>query len=116
MSITKMTQQRVFEIKEDKIIDILMHSATREDISLLRNDTKDIINAARNDLGSRIDKLETKVDEVKTELTKKIDGVKIDLTQRIDKLDNKIDKVLWFLLLSILLMSIFMQIALHLLK
>ena len=56
-----MTQQRVFEIKEDKIIDILMHSATREDISLLRNDTKDIINAARNDLGSRIDKLETKV-------------------------------------------------------
>ena len=73
-----------FELKEDKIIDILLHSATREDINKL--DAK--IDSSVAKLDARIDKLETRIDKLET---------------RIDKLDAKIDRLLWFIIAGILI-------------
>lgn len=79
------------EIKEDKIIDILMHAATRDDISKLDN---------------RIDKLDSRIDRVESRihsLDKKIDDVRTELKGNINNLSNKVDKIIWLIVGSILM-------------
>lgn len=52
-------------ITQDKLVDILMHSATREDIAALRQEVKeDIASVGRcvDKMDRRIDKLENKID------------------------------------------------------
>lgn len=65
------------EITQDKLVDLLMHAATREDIATLRQEVKEDIAK----LDDKIEKLEAKMDA-------KFD--KVD--DKIDKLDDKIDK------------------------
>jgi hypothetical protein len=77
------------ELKEEQIIEILLHAATREDIAKL--DTK---------IETKIDKLDAKVDRLHAE-------TKNDIA----KVDAKIDKVIWFILVSILV-----PIILHFVK
>lgn len=77
-------EQMRLEIKEDKIIDILMHAATRDDISKL---------------DSRIDRIESRIDA----LDKKIDNVRTELKCDINNLSNKVDKIMWLIVGSILM-------------
>ena len=106
-----------FELKEDKIIDILLHSATREDINKLEAKIDD--KASRDDFN----KLEAKIDanaKVSQDNFNKLDA-KIDdkasrddfnkLEARIDKLDAKFDKLTWFIIVGILI-----PIVLHFIK
>ena len=81
------------ELNEDKIIDILMHVATREDIATARNELKAEVVGIRSE----------------------IVGVKTKVDVRTDKLNDKIDKVIWFIVISIFV-PIFIQVAPHLLK
>ena len=86
-----------FELKEDKIIDILMHSATREDINKLDAKIDANAKAARDD----INKLDSKIDYSFNKLDAKIDAnIKI-LDAKIDKTNDKIDKVVWLILIGI---------------
>ncbi|WP_395947653.1 hypothetical protein [Caedibacter taeniospiralis] len=51
-------------ITQDKLVDILMHAATREDISTLRNEVNLSIDSLKDidRLDSRIDKLDNRID------------------------------------------------------
>jgi chaperonin cofactor prefoldin len=73
-------------LTQDKLLEILLHAATREDIAKL--DTK---------LEGRIDRLDTRMDRLDT---------------RIDRLDTKIDKVMYGIVLAIL-MPITIQVLPH---
>ena len=122
------------EITQDKLVDILMHAATRDDISNLYEKiikleekvaTREDLVATRADLA----KLEaaTHADLAKLEVathadfaTARADSAKFEaatradfarLEAKIDKLDAKYDKIVWFILVSI-----FIPIVLHFLK
>ena len=90
---TDKNNKKTYEIGEDKVIDLLLHAATREDIAELRNvdiarlDNK--IDSVRADLKQDIVRLDQKIDRV--EDTLRGDIHKLD--NRIDKLDNRIDKL-----------------------
>lgn len=66
-------QQIKIEITQDKLVDLLLHAATREDIA----------------------KQDIKIDAVKADLYNKIDTVEVKLNNKIDaveeRLNNKID-------------------------
>ena len=64
------------ELREDKILEILLHAATREDLAKI--DAK--IDAKSDRLDSRIDRVES----------------------RLDRLDAKIDRVTWIVIVSVL--------------
>jgi len=71
------TDPMKIEITQEKIIDILMHAATREDIASTRKDLKDDIQSVKND----------------------IQLVKADISAL--RKDNS--KITWFIILSMLL-------------
>lgn len=77
--------ERVVEIKitQDKLVDILMHAATRDDIARL--DSK------INDLDKKVDRLDAKFDSKIIELDKKVDSKFSELDNKIDRLDAKFD-------------------------
>lgn len=50
-------------IKEDKIIDILMHTATRDELQALGNRLDDKIDNAVNRLDAKIDQLDQRMDK-----------------------------------------------------
>ena len=78
-------------ITQDKLVDILMHAATREDISTLRNEVNLSIDSLRKD----IDRLDSRIDK---------------LDNRIDKLDNRIhSNFKW--LMSTVVLAILVPIA-----
>ena len=52
---------------------------------------------------------------VRSELKTEMIGLRSELNVRMDKLNDKIDKVIWFIVISILV-PIFIQVAPHLLK
>lgn len=78
-------------ITQDKLVDILMHAATREDIAKL--DTKVDTTATR--LDAKIDTLEAKLDA-------KIDTLEAKMDHRFDKLESKYDRIIWGIVLAIL--------------
>lgn len=69
-------------ITQDKLVDILLHAATREDIA---------------------------------KLDAKIDNVKSDLEAKMDKLDAKIDRIMWGIVVAIII-PIATQYLSHFLK
>lgn len=92
-------------ITQDKLVDLLLHAATREDIARL--DAK--IDSKFTELDLKITHLDTKIDKVESKLISKIDSLdskfesrfeKIDA--KFDKLEAKIDKITWFILGAIL--------------
>lgn len=90
--------------EENKIIDILMHAATREDIAAARNELKGEIKELRTELKGNI-----------TELRTELKGDISELNIKTDKINDKIDKVIWFILLSILT-PIILQFGPHFVK
>ena len=92
------------ELREDKIIEILLHAATREDLARL--DAK---------LDSGMAKLDAKIDSGMAKLDAKIDSglAKLDakIDSRIDKVDTKIDRITWMIVASLLI-----PILLHFIK
>ena len=82
-------------VTEDKIIDLLLHGATREDISRLDNK----ITVEIDKLDAKIDKLDAKITTEISKLDLRID--KLDV--KIDKVNDKLDKVIWFIIASILI-------------
>ncbi len=77
-------QQIKIEITQDKLVDLLLHAATRDDIA--KQDVK--IDAVKTGLYNKIDqveeKLSNKIDSVEVKLNNKIDEVE-------DRLNNKLD-------------------------
>ena len=99
------------KLNEDKIIDILMHAATREDIATARNELKTEIVEVKENITAVRSELKAEVVGIRSEIV----GVKTKVDVRMDKLNDKIDKVIWFIVISILV-PIFIQVAPHLLK
>ena len=87
------------ELKEDKIIDILMHAATRDDISRLDKKIEDY----HSESNMKFDKLDKKIDDVYNELNNKIDSVRVELKNYMQKLDGKLDKMTWMIFGTILM-------------
>ena len=86
------------EITQDKLVDILMHAATREDIANLSNKTDAQISKLEDKidkLDSRIDKLDAKIDIQTARLEDKVDT-------QVERLDKKIDSIYRLLIASIL--------------
>ncbi|MBX9865761.1 MAG: hypothetical protein K2Y14_02520 [Burkholderiales bacterium] len=67
-------------ITQDKLVDLLLHAATREDIA----------------------RLDAKIDSKFTELDSKISNLDSKFEAKFDKLDAKIDKLTWLIIGSIL--------------
>lgn len=67
-------------ITQDKLVDLLLHAATREDIA----------------------RLEAKIDSKFTELDSKISNLDSKFEAKFDKLDAKIDKITWLIIGAIL--------------
>lgn len=108
-------------ISQDKIVDLLMHAATREDIAKL--DAKIDSEIGKLDvkiekLDAKIEKLEAKIEFEATKFDAKINTKVGELDAKIDKLDikldklaNKYDKIVWFIIVTILV-----PIILHFMK
>jgi hypothetical protein len=67
-------------ITQDKLVDLLLHAATREDIA----------------------RLDAKIDSKFTELDSKISNLDSKFEAKFDKLDAKIDKITWLIIGAIL--------------
>jgi len=92
------TEAMKLEITQDKLVDLLMHAATREDIAATKKELKEDIAATRKELREEI--LGVK-NELKEEINK--------LNLRMDKSDSKNDRILWFIILS-MLVHIFLHV------
>jgi len=89
------------EITQGKLLDLLMHSATREDISELRTEMHQRIDSSKNELKKEIA-------DVKTELKAEIADVKTDMKSLSERMDSNFK---WTL--GILIVAILVPIALH---
>ncbi len=115
-------------ITQDKLVDILMHAATREDIAKLDtkfNEKFDKIDEKFNKIDERFNKIDEKFDKIDEKFDKideKFDKSDErfmrmeDKLSRIDeKFDAKYDKIMWGIVLAILI-PVATQILSHLIK
>lgn len=89
--------ERVVEIKitQDKLVDILMHAATRDDIARLDSKINELdkkIDSKFSELDNKIDKLDTKFDSKFNELDRKFDSKFNELDRKFDFKINELDK------------------------
>ena len=118
------------EITNDKLVDVLMHAATREDLRTTREDLRaeigkvdQRIDETRTELVQRIDETRTelvqRIDETRTELVQRIDETRTELVQRIDEtrteLVQRMDKH-FSQLVTFVVIGILVPIALQFLK
>ena len=79
------------KITQDKLVDLLLHAATREDIAKLDNK----IDALESKLDNKIDalesKLDNKIDALESKLDNKIDALESKLDNKIDALESKLN-------------------------
>ena len=91
-------------ITQDKLVDILMHAATREDIAKL---------------DSKIDNLEVRIDTKIGALDSKIDNLAARIDEKLSVLDTKFDakydKIMWRIVIAILV-PIAIQVIFHFIK
>ena len=104
-------QKVALNITQDKLVDILIHAATREDIASLRTENREMY----NQLDKKIDTLAIDHNHKIDKLDQKVDTVSSDLNHKIDKLDSKIDSN-FKMMLSVLIVTILVPIALHFVK
>ncbi len=104
-------EQIKIEITQDKLVDILLHSATREDINKLdmkisdvRNELKEDINKLdvkisdlRTELKEDINKLDVKISDLRTELKEDISGLRTELKE----VRTGQTKILWGVFLAV---------------
>jgi hypothetical protein len=102
-------------ITQDKLVDILLHAATREDIAKL--DAK--IDSLETKIDAKIDSLEAKMDSKINNLDVKMDAIRSELESKINsldiKMDSKFDKIIFGIVLAILV-PIIIQLCSHFLK
>ena len=88
-------------IKEDKIIDILMHTATREELQSLGNrldskieqiDAKIDKMASREELQTLGKNLNDRIDHIANRLDEKIENVANHLDKKIENVANRLDE------------------------
>ena len=112
--VNKTENYQKITINQDKLIDILMHAATREDINKLDGKIDKLQATIREDMN----KLDGKIDRVHTvlsadinKLETKVDGMleKVDFEKfevrtndRFDKLEAKQDKIFWGIVIAFL--------------
>ncbi|WP_158107011.1 hypothetical protein [Caedibacter taeniospiralis] len=70
-------------ITQDKLVDILMHAATREDMASFKAEMKEDISDLRDKMDKDIATLNGRIDKLDSRIDK--------LDSRIDKLDSRID-------------------------
>ncbi len=103
------------EITQDKLVDLLMHSATRQDIAELRTEMQ----IDKNELKSEIEKVElglnSKIDNLRTELKSDIAEVKNELKSEMKIVADKGDSNFKWTV-GILIVAILVPIALHFIK
>ena len=103
------------EITQDKLVDLLMHSATRQDIAELRTEMQ----SDKNELKSEITQTNNRIDTLRTELKSDIAEVKNELKSDIAEVRNELKIVAdkgdsnfkWTV--GILIVAILVPIALH---
>ena len=103
------------EITQDKLVDILMHSATREDIAQLSKKIESTETSLNN-----------KIESTETSLNDKIESLEISLNNKNDRLNDKIESLEKSLTnkmesnfkwtVGILMVAIFAPIVLNFLK
>lgn len=94
MEVVDMKDDQIkIEITQDKLVDILLHSATREDINKL--DVK--ISDVRNELKEDINKLDVKISDVRNELKEDIS----DLRTELKEVRTGQTKILWGVFLAV---------------
>ena len=76
-------------ITQDKLVDLLLHAATREDIARL--DAK--IDSKFTELDLKITNLDTKIDKVESKLISKIDSLESKFESRFEKINERFDKM-----------------------
>ncbi|MBP9741957.1 MAG: hypothetical protein KBD37_01215 [Burkholderiales bacterium] len=112
------------EITQDKLVDLLLHAATREDIAKLDdkldssiaalNTRMDKLDSSTAALNTRMDKLEIQMDKLEMQVGKlevQVDKLDSKVDKLYDRLDSKIDK-LYLLVIG----SILVPILLHFIK
>jgi uncharacterized protein YpmS len=75
------------EITQDKLVDLLMHSATRQDIAELRNEMQ----SDKNELKAEIAQTNNRIDNLRTELKSDIAEVKTELKADMKVIVEKVD-------------------------
>ena len=106
------------EITQDKLVDLLMHSATRQDIAELRNEMQ----SDKNELKSEIAQTNNRIDTLRTELKSDIAEVKSSIVEVKNELKSEMKIVAdkgdsnfkWTV--GILIVAILVPIALHFIK
>lgn len=91
-------------ITQDKLVDILMHAATREDIAKL--------DAKIDNLESKI---EAKINNLESRMETKIGALEAKIGALDTKFDAKYDKIIWGIVIAILV-PIAIQIISHFIK
>jgi DNA-binding protein H-NS len=85
------------KITGDKLVDFMMHAATREDIAASKKELKEDIAAVRTELKEEIAAVKTELKEeiaaVKTELKEDIAAVKTELKEEILQVNHKISNL-----------------------
>ena len=99
------------EITQDKLVDILQHAATRQDIADLRVETNANITGVKAELKAEIGKLESHMDSNKAELKAEISKVENKIEAAVNKSDSNFK---WTM--GVLIVTILVPIALHFVK
>lgn len=80
-------RSEVESIVADKVFHYMMHAATRDDVSSLRQETKAELVRLETKIDAAVERLEAKIDRLEARIDR--------LEAKIDKVEAKIDKVLW---------------------
>ena len=65
----KTTQGRTYQITEDKVIDLLMHTATREEVNTTRTELKQEIQDVRNEIKDVRNELKSDISQLNNRIT-----------------------------------------------
>jgi hypothetical protein len=82
--------QFTLTITQDKLVDLLMHAATREDIAKLDKKIDDL----ENRMEAKFEKIDDRFDKIDTRFEK--------MDSKFEKMDNKYDKIIWGVITAIL--------------
>lgn len=99
------TKTRI-EITQDKLVDILLHAATREDLATLAADTKAGFAMLATSTKADFAKVDTKFDKLEAKLDKldaKIEAVATENRAATSELSKKIDKLIYLVLATLII-------------
>lgn len=99
-------------ITQDKLVDLLMHAATRDDIAKLdakSEKLEDKMDARFDKVDARFDKMDARFIELENKMDTRFDkmdvrfiGLENKMDARITRLETKVDKIVWGIVVAIL--------------